>query len=119
MNNLNMIIQIVIALGIYNVWLLRFGKSTSWRGKGAQNMEEEFKAYGLPPMFMYLVGFLKLCFASLMLVGIANPTLVRPSAIGMAVLMIGAIGMHFKVGDPAKKSLPAAIMLGLSLILIF
>lgn len=26
------VIQVIVALGIYNVWLLRFGKATSWRG---------------------------------------------------------------------------------------
>ena len=43
-----LIIQVVIALGIFNVWVLRFGKSTEWRGGTAANMKEEFQAYGLP-----------------------------------------------------------------------
>ena len=40
----------------------------------------------------------------------------RPTRIAalVAALMIGAIAMHLKVGDPAMKSLPAAIMLALS-----
>jgi len=43
----------------------------------------------------------------------------RPAAYGMAVLMLGAIVMHFKVKDPLKKSLPAFTMLLLSLIVTF
>jgi hypothetical protein len=31
--------------------------------------------------------------------------------------MLGAITMHLKVGDPAKKSLPALLMLILSVII--
>ena len=46
------IIQIVIALAIFNVWVLRLNKSTNWRGGSASNMKEEFKAYGLPEWFM-------------------------------------------------------------------
>ncbi len=30
------------------------------------------------------------------------------------MLMVGALGMHLKVGDPAKRSLPAALMLLMS-----
>ena len=42
------------------------------------------------------------------------PALVRPAAIGMAVLMAGAIGMHVKIGDPPRKGVPAVVMLLLS-----
>ena len=38
MNTAVLIAQVVIALGIFNVWLLRFGKPTSWRGGTAQNI---------------------------------------------------------------------------------
>ena len=43
-----LVIQVVIALGILNVWVLRYGKATGWRGGDAKNMEEEFAVYGLP-----------------------------------------------------------------------
>lgn len=111
--------QIVIALGLLNVWLLRMGKPSSWRGGGATNMREEFATYGLPPWFMGVIGFLKVSFAILLIVGLWVPSIARPAAIGVAVLMLGAIAMHFKVGDPFKKSLPAFLLLGLCLIVAF
>lgn len=111
-------IQIIIALGIYNVWLLRYGKSSAFRGGDADNMEEEFAAYGLPPWSVKVVGALKLLFATLLLIGIWYPVLVLPAALGMTVLMLGAVAMHIKVKDPLKKSLPAATLLVLSLILV-
>jgi len=40
-------------------------------------------------------------------------------AIGIAVLMSGAILMHVKISDPAKKSIPAAIFLVLSVAVLF
>jgi uncharacterized membrane protein YphA (DoxX/SURF4 family) len=110
------VIQVVIALGIYNVWLVRFGKSTDWRGGTARNLKEEFAVYGLPGWFMGVVGFLKLLFATLLIAGILFPAVTRPAAAGLAVLMLGAVAMHMKVKDPLKRSLPAFTMLVLSVI---
>lgn len=110
--------QLVIALGLLNVWLLRTGKSTAWRGGDASNMREEFAAYGLPLWFMWVIGALKVTLAILLLVGLWVTPLTRPAAMGVVVLMLGAVAMHFKVGDPLRKSLPAISMLVLSLIVV-
>lgn len=112
-------IQLIIAVSIFNVWIIRFGKPTSWRGGSAKSMKEEFEAYGLPEWFMKLIGFLKLTLAALLIAGIFVPDLIKPAAIGMAILMLGAIVMHIKVKDSLFKSFPAFSFLVLSLILIF
>ena len=109
------IAQIVIGLGIYNVWILRLGKATAYRGGSASNLKEEFAEYGLPFWFFVLIGCVKLVLATSLIVGIWYPFLVKPAAIGMSLLMLGAVGMHYKVNDPVKKSLPAFFMLILSL----
>jgi hypothetical protein len=119
MDTVRIIIQVIIALGIFNVWILRFGKSTDWRGGAAKSMKEEFEFYGLPGWFMPLIGFLKLLLAVLLIAGIWIPDVTMPAAIGMAILMLGAVSMHVKVKDPPKKSLPAFTMLVLSLIVAF
>jgi hypothetical protein len=108
--------QIVIALGIFNVWIVRYGKETKWRGGEAKNMKEEFAAYGLPGGFMVFIGAAKILLASCLIIGIWAPVLVKPAAIAMAFLMIGAVSMHVKVKDTLQKSLPAFTMLVLSLI---
>lgn len=118
MSSIIVVVQIIIALGIFNVWLLRYGKLTGWRGGSARNMKEEFQIYGLPAWSVQVIGFLKLLCAVLLIAGIWLPALTKPAAIGMAVLMIGAIAMHFKVNDPVKKSLPAFIMLVLSAVVV-
>lgn len=112
------IVQAVIAIGIFNVWLMRFGKRTTWRGGSATNMKEEFEAYGLPGGALYFVGFLKLLCASLLLVGIWVSPVTLPAACVIALLMLGAVAMHFKIGDSPKKSLPAASLLALSLLVL-
>jgi uncharacterized membrane protein YphA (DoxX/SURF4 family) len=109
-------IQMIVALGIFNVWLLRFGKPTQWRGGSANNMKEEFETYGLPGWMLQTVGLLKLTCAVSLVAGIWFPALVRPAAVGLAILMLGAVAMHVKVKDPLKKSLPALTMLVLSVI---
>lgn len=108
--------QLVIALGLLNVWLLRVGKPTSWRGGEAKNMREEFAAYGLHPWFMWIIGFFKVTLATLLIAGLWLSAVTKPAAIGVAVLMLGAIAMHFKAGDPWKKSLPATSLFVLCLI---
>ena len=107
--------QIVIALSIYNVWFLRFNKPTKFRGKNAKSMKDEFLSYGLPSNFVWIIGFLKVTLATLLLVGIIYNEFIFPAAAGMAILMAGAISMHVKVKDELIKSLPAAIFLVLSL----
>jgi uncharacterized membrane protein YphA (DoxX/SURF4 family) len=116
MNTIIIILQIVIAAGIFNVWLLRFSQPSEWRGGNASNMKEEFEVYGLPPSAVRIVGLLKLACAALLIVGIWMPCLVTPAAGALAVLMLGAVIMHIKVKDPLKKSLPAFVMLVLCLV---
>lgn len=116
MDTLTLICQVVVALGLLNVWLIRSGKETPYRGKDATNMREEFAAYGLPGWSVAVVGFLKVTFALMLLVGIWLPELVRPAAIGVSILMVGAIAMHVRVSDPLKKALPATSVLALSLL---
>lgn len=115
---MSIIVQIVIALGIINVWLLRSDKATNWRGGNATNMQEEFAVYGLPTWSVTVIGGLKLLLAAALLLGIAFPALTIPAAVGMTVLMLGAIAMHFKVKDALTKSVPAFSMLALLLIVI-
>ena len=74
-------------------------------------MVEEFGVYGLPGWSVYVVGFLKVLFAVMLLVAVGIPWLALPGAIGLGLLMLGAIIMHLKVGDPMKKSLPAFLLL--------
>ena len=103
--------QLTIALGLLNVWLLRAQKSTPYRGSDAKNMREEFAAYGLPVWFMWVIGIIKVSLAIVLIAGLWFTSLTRPAAAGLALLMLSAVGMHFKVGDPLKKWLPATSML--------
>lgn len=119
MNIIILISQLVIALGIYNVWLLRTNKETAWRGGNAKTMEEEFHTYGLSSQCMRVVGFVKVLMATLLIVGIWYPPCATIGATIMAALMLAAVLMHMKVKDPVVKSVPAASLLLLSLIVAY
>jgi hypothetical protein len=106
--------QIIIAIGLVNVWLVRFHKPTKYRGAGAGNMADEFTAYGLPKWFMYLVGMGKILIATLMIVGFWVPMVVYPASALLVLLMVGAVSMHIKVRDPFIRSLPALLMLAMA-----
>jgi hypothetical protein len=111
-------LQVVVGLGLLNVWLVRAKSSTAFRGGSAQSLREEFAAYGLPHWFFLLIGALKIGSGVLLLVGIWVPEVVRPAAATVAVLMVGALAMHAKVKDPLIKSLPALLMLLMTVALV-
>ena len=90
-----------------------------YRGGDASNMIDEFAVYGLDENFVYIIGALKVLAAIGLLVGLIKHKLIIPAAVLMAVLMLGAIGMHFKVNDEAIKFLPAGLMLLFSLGIFF
>ena len=119
MENLVLALQILIALVIYNVWFLRAGRETAYRGGDASNMREEFAVYGLPAWLMNVVFVLKVACATALVLGIWWPQLTLPGAIGMVLLMAGAVAMHVKVRDTIKKTAPAITMLLLSAFVTF
>ncbi len=106
--------QTAAALWIWNVWFNRFNKDTGYRGGNATNMKEEFEEYGLSETTMYAVGAAKVSLAGLMLAGLVVPRVTRPASIGLALFMVGAVGMHIKVGDPVKRYLPALSVFSLA-----
>jgi uncharacterized membrane protein YphA (DoxX/SURF4 family) len=108
------ILQVIVGLGLLNVWLLRRGSTTSYRGGEAKNLKEEFATYGLPAAMFYIVGGLKIICGVLLLVGLAYPPVVLPAAAVVVVLMLGAVAMHLKVSDGVVKYVPATLMLAMS-----
>ena len=108
------VLQIVVGLGLLNVWLVRRRSSTPFRGAAAQTLQEEFAAYGLPGFAFYLVGALKIGAAVVLIAGVWMALPVRAAAGLVAVLMLGAVAMHLKVGDPLRKAVPAVLVLALS-----
>jgi len=116
--NILVVIHLLAAFGLLNVWIFRFKNKTKYRGGNAKNMKEEFATYGLPEWFMYVVGTLKILIAIALIIGIWFESLTFPVASILAILMLGAISMHIKVRDNFRKIIPAIIMLIFSIALV-
>lgn len=106
-------LQLIVAGGILNVWVLRSGKATPFRGGDAKSLREEFAAYGLPFWFMCVVGVLKVGLALALIAALWIDHVAQPAAIGLGLLMLGAFVMHLKVNDPIKKALPSIAVLAM------
>lgn len=111
-------LQIIVALVILNVWILRPRKKTPFRGGDAKNMREEFATYGLPFWLMCVIGSLKVACALALLAGIWIDGLAQWAAIALGVLMLGAFVMHLKVRDPIQKAMPSIALLVLCIAII-
>jgi len=106
------LLQLIIAIVIIAVWLVRPKLETSYRAGNATNIFEEFEVYGLPNWSVYLVGGIKLGLAMLLIAGIWYSPVVQYAALGMGILMAGAIICHLKTrGDPLSRATPASLML--------
>ncbi|MGI8431815.1 MAG: DoxX family protein [Chthoniobacterales bacterium] len=116
---LRIALQLIVAFGVLNVWLLRADKPTPYRGGDARNIREEFANYGLPVPVMFLVGAIKILLALALIAGIWIPQLVQPAAIGLGVMMLGAMAMHLKIKDPLMKALPSFSVLVLCAVIAF
>ena len=110
---------LIVSSTIINVWLFRYDKESVYRGGDATNMLEEFYVYGLNETFLYVVGTIKVFSALILLIGIFYDKLIFFSASLISGFMTAAIFMHLKVGDELIKSLPASIILLLSLVIVY
>jgi uncharacterized membrane protein YphA (DoxX/SURF4 family) len=119
MEQLTVVLQLVIGLGIANVWLLRTQKASAWRGGNSTTMREEFAVYGMPAWSVNVIGSLKLLCAAALIVGIWVPGLAKPAAAVLGVLMLGAVLMHVRVQDAAMRSLPAISLLVACALVVF
>ncbi|WP_069661197.1 DoxX family protein [Arcticibacter eurypsychrophilus] len=105
MNTLSNCAQIIIALSIGYVWIVRY-----------DNIVKEFKQYGIPDLLRNFVGATKIALSTLLVTGIWHPTLVLIPALLMAGLMACAQVAHFKVKNPWPKFVPSLLLLTLSLL---
>ena len=118
LTKISKVLSVIVGLTVINVWLFRSGKSTSYRGGNASNLMEEFEVYGLGDYFM-IIGIIKVSLAVLLLLSIYFNKLKLISSIGIAIMMLVAVYMHFSVGDELMKSMPASVMLVSCLIIAY
>ena len=112
-------LKVIVGISILNVWLIQPKKATKWRGGNATTIVEEFKAYGLSETFCYVIGFLKVSLALLLLASIKFEVLTLIGSLGLAVLLLGSVAMHFKIKDELYKSFPAFLFILMNLVIAY
>lgn len=112
-------LKVAVALSIINVWIIQAKKPTKWRGGNAKTIIEEFEVYGLSKTFCYVIGFLKVSLALVLLASIAIGSLTLIGSLGLAVLLTGSVLMHFKIKDPLYKSFPALLFIVMNLFIAY
>ena len=82
---------------------------------GAPEMVASFQKFGLPVAFMYFIGACEVAGAIGLWLNfsvIVQWSLRRLAALGLSIIMAGAIAMH-ALHDPLVTALPAAVLLAL------
>jgi hypothetical protein len=102
MKDLLIISQLIVAVSVLFVWVFRF-----------HNVEKEFKQFGLSVTIRSAVGASKIALATLLLVGLCQPSYVFYSAILMGFFMLSAQYFHFKLKNPLQQRIPSFIFLSL------
>ncbi len=103
MENLMHLSQIILAISVLYVWTFRF-----------HNVIKEFQQFGLSDLIRNFVGATKISLATLLIVGVWDPSLVFIPSILMGLLMVSAQYFHFRARNPFLKKLPSLILLALS-----
>lgn len=112
-------LKIIVSLSILNVWLVQPKKTTRWRGGNTRTIIEEFNYYGLSKQTCYLIGFLKVSLAILLVASIQFESLTLITSLGLSALLLGSIIMHIKVKDALFKSFPAFLFMVMNLIIAY
>ena len=119
MNYVLIALKVIVGISILNVWLLQQNKPTRWRGGEAKTIVDEFKVYGFSKSFCYLIGFLKVSLALVLIASIQFEMLTLIGSLGLSALLVGCIIMHIIVKDVWYKSFPAFLFIVMNLIIAY
>lgn len=77
------------------------------------------ESYRYPVGLMYFVGAMEILGGLGLLAGYWAPILAALAAAGLGVIMIGAVSTHVRIRDTANHTLPALVLLVLTLVVLF
>ena len=78
-------------------------------------MRKAASHFGIPWSRYRLIGAAELAAAAGILLGIRWPSLGVAAAVGMVLLLLGALLTHRRAGDPAKEAMAALLVLLLTI----
>ena len=98
-------LKIISSVAIFFVWVVRY-----------DNIRKEFVEYNLPSWVRDLVGILKLSFATMLQV--PNEELIKIGALGISVLMLGAVATHLRLKSNFRRYIASVAMLSISVFIL-
>ena len=114
-----MMIQLAIGMGVLSVWVLRFNKASKFKKVEINSsIPEEMNTYGFPKPVMLFFGILKVLFSLGLILGIFYTGLIKPSAIGLAVMMLGTMIVKFREYQEASSLFLSFLMLAFCLLIL-
>jgi len=113
------IFKFIVGLSLINVWVLKRTRPTLWRAGTAKTITEEFEVFGLPLWSCYVIGSLNVLLGIALIASIWMPVLIKPAAIGLAILLAGAVVMHLKVKDVWYKVFPSLVFMLMCVFIAF
>ena len=98
-------LKIISSVAIFFVWVVRY-----------DNIKKEFVEYNLPSWVRDIVGILKLSFATML--QFSNQEVVRIGALGICVLMLGAVVTHLRLKSNFRRYIASVAMLSISVFIL-
>ena len=98
-------LKIISSVAIFFVWVVRY-----------DNIKKEFIDYNLPTWVRDLVGILKISFAAML--QFSNEELVKIGALGISVLMFGAVVTHLRLKSNFRRYIASVAMLSISVFIL-
>ncbi|MAL65102.1 MAG: hypothetical protein CMF94_03260 [Candidatus Marinimicrobia bacterium] len=99
-------LKIISSVAIFFVWVVRY-----------DNIKKEFVEYNLPSWVRDLVGILKLSFA--VMLQFTNEEVVKIGALGISVLMFGAVATHLRLKSNFRRYIASVAMLSISCFILY
>ena len=100
------ILKIIATVSVFFVWFVRY-----------ENIKQEFKQYGLPNWARDLVGILKISF--IVMLHSDRGSIVIIGALGILILMIGAVGTHIRMKNNFRRYIASVAMLTISGLILY
>ena len=98
-------LKIISSVAIFFVWVVRY-----------DNIKKEFIDYNLPTWVRDLVGILKISFAAML--QFSNEGLVKIGALGISILMFGAVVTHLRLKSNFRRYIASVAMLSISVFIL-
>ena len=99
-------LKIISSVAIFFVWVVRY-----------DNIKKEFVEYNLPSWVRDIVGILKLSFATML--QFSSEGVVKIGALGISVLMLGAVATHLRLKSNFRRYIASVAMLSISVFILF